>query len=57
MTKADDASSLEASSYPLIVYVHVPKTAGSTIKTILASLHTARTQKYNLIIDDLPFIS
>jgi hypothetical protein len=30
-----DNAALEPSSYPLIVYIHVPKTAGSTVKTIL----------------------
>ena len=33
--KPDDAITTEASAYPLLVYVHVPKTAGSTIKKIL----------------------
>jgi hypothetical protein len=36
MTKADDAAILEVSTYPLIVYVHVPKTAGATIKKMLS---------------------
>jgi len=45
MTKANDAARLEASAYPLIVYIHVPKTAGSTIKTIL-NFCTARGHPY-----------
>ena len=35
MMKGDEDARLEASAYPLIVFVHVPKTAGSTIKKIL----------------------
>jgi hypothetical protein len=35
MVKGDRDARLEASAYPLIVFVHVPKTAGSTIKQVL----------------------
>ena len=31
----EDAATTDVSAYPLIVYVHVPKTAGNTIQTIL----------------------
>jgi hypothetical protein len=44
MTTYDDPR-LDPSAYPLIVYVHVPKTAGSTIKTIL-NFCTARGHPY-----------
>ena len=35
MMKGDTDARLEASAYPLIVFVHVPKTAGSTVKKVL----------------------
>lgn len=35
MTVVDDAATVEPSRYPLIVFVHVPKTAGSTVQTVL----------------------
>ena len=35
MMKGDEDARLEASAYPLIVFVHVPKTAGSTVKKVL----------------------
>lgn len=36
MTDANDAAAgVAASSYPLIVYIHVPKTAGTTVKRVL----------------------
>src|ERR1700722_4984554 len=35
MMKGDRDARLEASAYPLIVFVHVPKTAGSTVTRTL----------------------
>jgi hypothetical protein len=35
MMKGDENASLEPSAYPLIAYVHVPKTAGTTVRRIL----------------------
>jgi hypothetical protein len=35
MMKGDEDTRLEASAYPLIVFVHVPKTAGSTVTRTL----------------------
>jgi hypothetical protein len=52
MTKADDVARLEASSYPLIVYVHAPKTGGSTIKRILDSCSPRGHHSIETIIDD-----
>jgi len=52
MTKADDAARLEPSAYPLIVFVHVPKTAGNTIKLLLYVCTPRARADVQLVIDD-----
>ncbi len=52
MEHLDDASKSEASAYPLIVYLHVPKTAGSTITKILSLCTPAENNNVLFTIND-----
>jgi hypothetical protein len=51
MTQLDDAARSEASAHPLIMYVHVPKTAGSTISRILGLCTPRGTHSVHLVLD------
>jgi hypothetical protein len=57
MTKVEDAARVEPNCYPLIAYVHVPKTAGSTIEKVL-DLCTPRGHSNieNVISDQASFL-
>ena len=51
MTKVDDAGRLDPSLYPLIVYVHVLKTAGTTVNRILGLCSSRGRDSIHLIND------
>jgi hypothetical protein len=50
MTTYDDPR-LDPSAYPLIVYVHVPKTAGTTVKRVLALCACGRGDVHRIMSD------
>ena len=52
MTEYDGDARLEASAYPLIVFVHVPKTAGSTIKKLLSLCTPGGNINVQFLMDD-----
>jgi len=52
MTEYDGGARLEASAYPLIVFVHVPKTAGSTIKKLLTLCTPGGDINVQFLMDD-----
>lgn len=52
MTELNGHAKLEASRFPLIVYIHVPKTAGSTIKRVLQACTPRGDGNVQFVISD-----